>query len=243
MDGVLVRVGSEGTSVVVEVHGWGDGVEVRPSSRGGNAEFGVFDTEVGAVDAESRFVDEADMGVYGDGRGYGDVPEPEPSLMRADFGGTSGGMLPDLSRDEEPDLFSRVVGMTSGVRVLGEMGCLGGDAVNVREMWLLTLSSCPEASRIISAFSSSAGPEMQESMLSPKGCCRQLFPGALIDRSCSAGRPGIVGESIAISCTVVIGVGPNSGTLTFLLRTSVCSFTFPLADVPIITCAFSDISS
>lgn len=101
-------------------------------------------------------------------------------------------MLPDLSRDEEPDLFRRVVGMTSGVRVFGEIGCLGGEAANVRERWLLTLSSCPDASRIISAFSSSAGPEMQESMLSPKGCCRQLFPGALIDRSCSAGRPGIV---------------------------------------------------
>ena len=44
----------------------------------------------------------------------------------------------------------------------------------------------------ISTFSSNAGPDMQESMLSPNICCRQLFPGALIDRSCSGGRPGIV---------------------------------------------------
>jgi hypothetical protein len=48
-----------GTRVVVELDGFG---EERPS-RGGNAEFGVLDTDVGAVDAESRLVEEADIGV------------------------------------------------------------------------------------------------------------------------------------------------------------------------------------
>ncbi len=91
-----------------------------------------------------------------------------------------------------------------------------------------------------SAFSSNKGPDMQESMLSPKTCCRQLFPGALIDRSCRGGRPGIVAgrkilissmsqmvkkrysrESMAISCTVVIG--PSSEMLAFLRRTMGCS--------------------
>jgi hypothetical protein len=38
---------------------------------------------------------------------------------------------------------------------------------------------------------------MQDNMLSPKTCCRQLFPGALIDRSCKGGRPGIVAMKIS----------------------------------------------
>lgn len=89
---------------------------------------------------------------------------------------------------------------------------------------------------------------MQESMLSPNTCCRQLFPGALMDRSCSGGRPGIVAtrsnqfhktyqnpstsnlysrESMATSWTVVIGLGPRSaGILGFRLRFTVCSFGF-----------------
>ena len=47
----------------------------------------------------------------------------------------------------------------------------------------------------ISAFSSNAGPDMHDSILSPNTCDRQLFPGALIDRSCNGGRPGIVAVS------------------------------------------------
>jgi hypothetical protein len=84
--------------------------------------------------AERRAVEDADMGVYGEALGYGE--EPEPSLMRADFGGTSGGMLPDLRREDEFLLFSLCedeVGMTSGASVLGEIGCFGGVGVNVRE--------------------------------------------------------------------------------------------------------------
>ncbi len=48
-----------GTRVAVELDGFG---EERPS-RGGNAEFGVLDTDVGAVDAERRLLEEADIGV------------------------------------------------------------------------------------------------------------------------------------------------------------------------------------
>ena len=106
-------------------------------------------------------------------------------------------------------------------------------------------SAACESNIAISAFSSNAGPDMHEIILSPNICCRQLFPGALIDRSWTGGRPGIVAgttsvyltlanikgcnsrESMAISCTVVIG--PNSGTLTFLRRTKVCSFGLGLA--------------
>lgn len=83
-------------------------------------------------------------------------------------------------------------------------------------------------------------------MLSPNTCWRQLLPGALIDRSCSGGRPGIVArisnqfhethqnpsmlklysrESMATSCTVVIG--PKSvGILGLRRRLTGCSFVF-----------------
>jgi hypothetical protein len=96
--------------------------------------------------------------------------------------------------------------MTRGARDFGEIGCFGeADLVlfdnEIEELWgcwlpWVILASAGalvlSVNRAVSAFSSSAGPDMQASMLSPKTCCRQLFPGALIDRSCSGGRPGIV---------------------------------------------------
>ncbi len=54
--GVVARAD---TRVGVELDGFGD---ERPS-RGGNAEFGVVAADVGAVDAERRDVEEADIGV------------------------------------------------------------------------------------------------------------------------------------------------------------------------------------
>ena len=43
--------------------------EERPSGiMTGNAELGVVEDDVGAVDADRRFVLDADMGVYGDAR-------------------------------------------------------------------------------------------------------------------------------------------------------------------------------
>lgn len=81
--------------------------------------------------------------------------------------------------------------MTSGASDLGDKGCLGGGGVNVRDKCTPALISCPELSRIIWGFSSSTGPVMQDVL-----CCRQSLPGKLIDRSCKAGRPGIV----AMSC-------------------------------------------
>ena len=43
-----------------------------------------------------------------------------------------------------------------------------------------------------SAFSSKDGPAINDSILSPNTCCLQLVPGALVDRSCIGGRPGMV---------------------------------------------------
>jgi hypothetical protein len=51
----------------------------------------VLESEVGAV-RPGREVVEADIGVKGDDLEYG-----EPSFIRADFGGTSGGVESDLS--------------------------------------------------------------------------------------------------------------------------------------------------
>jgi hypothetical protein len=94
--------------------------------------------------------------------------------------------------------------MTSGANDLGDRGCCFGDPD--RELfavwgfddgvvdvfaWACELAL---SSIAISAFSSNAGPDMHDSMLSPNTCCRQLFPGALIDRSCRGGRPGIVAD-------------------------------------------------
>lgn len=73
-----------GFGEVPALHGFGD---ERPSG----AELGVLEIDVGAVGAETEVLD-ADIGVNGEALGCG-----EPSFIRADFGGTSGGVLPDLS--------------------------------------------------------------------------------------------------------------------------------------------------
>lgn len=91
--GIGTGVVDLGTTLAPELHGAG---EDRPS-RVGRAEIGVFDMDVGAVDVERRLVEDADIGVYGDGRGYGDLS----SLVRPDFGGTSGGPLPDLNLEDD----------------------------------------------------------------------------------------------------------------------------------------------
>jgi hypothetical protein len=93
--------------------------------------------------------------------------------------------------------------MTSGANDLGDRGSCFGDAD--RELFAVWgfdgvvdvfawPCELPLSSIAISAFSSNAGPDMHDSMLSPNTCCRQLFPGALIDRSCRGGRPGIVAD-------------------------------------------------
>lgn len=103
--------------------------------------------------------------------------------------------------------------MTRGASDFGERGCFGEADLGLldeeaEELWefccWLACGIFASAGAIalsvdiaISAFSSSAGPDMQDSMLSPKTCCRQLFPGALIDRSCKGGRPGIVAMKIS----------------------------------------------
>lgn len=94
----------------------------------------MVETEVGAVEADSKLLDEPDMGVYGEARGCGEL-----SFIHADFGGTSGGVSqlasPERERIREVDdcrvsLCCEPVdcGMTSGVRDLGERGCCFGEA-------------------------------------------------------------------------------------------------------------------
>jgi hypothetical protein len=105
------------------LHGFGDD---RPSG----AELGVLETEVGAV--ETRELVEADIGVKGD-----DLEDGEPSIIRADFGGTSGGVEPDLSLVVEFCRISfsgegaEVAGMTRGARIFGDKGCLGDPCLGV----------------------------------------------------------------------------------------------------------------
>lgn len=175
--------------------------------RGGSiAEIGVVPTDeasvetVRVVDAEPGVSDEPDKGVYGVPRPLGEMR----SFIRADLGGTSGGVLSDLVRlfegrrerycGREDD----VVGMTSGARDLGERGRRLGEVEFVLFNFILDELSCGSAplissKRSNSAFSSNAGPEIHDIILSPKAFWRQLLPpGALMDRSCSAGRPGIV---------------------------------------------------
>ena len=133
--------------------------------------------------------------MYGEALGRGD-----PSSILALFGGTSGGPEP-LSLPLDSWLaslgwFVDEVGITNGARALGESGCLGADPSALGVCWpssLVGLLSSIIAS--ISASSSNAGPDMHDSMLSPNTCCRQLLPGALIDRSCRGGLPGIVAIS------------------------------------------------
>lgn len=64
----------------------------------GLADSGVFEMDVGAVESASV---EAELGVYGEARGYGDW-----SSMRALLGGTSGGVDPALSRLKDNCLVS-----------------------------------------------------------------------------------------------------------------------------------------
>lgn len=173
------------------LHGLGDD---RPSG----AELGVLVTEVGAVEVGNEVL-EADMGVKGEALGYG-----EPSFILADFGGTSGGVEPDLNLVIEFCLINRggceaeVKGMTRGERILGDKGCFGDpDPCLGVVFWLDSSLAWPDmgmvvSDKAISAFSSNAGPDMHDSMLSPNTCWRQLLPGALIDRSWSGGLPGIV---------------------------------------------------
>lgn len=51
-----------------------------------------------------------------------------------------------------------------------------------------------------------------------------------MDLSCRGGRPGIVGESMGTSCTVVMG--PSSGTLTLRRRFRLCSLILSLSPLP-----------
>jgi hypothetical protein len=82
--------------VVVADQGLGDerpsGAESGKADRGVGVGVGV--TDRGAVDeVEERRLLVDEKGVKGEARGCG-----EPSVILADFGGTSGGVLPDLRR-------------------------------------------------------------------------------------------------------------------------------------------------
>ena len=95
---------------------------------------GVPETEVAAVDGRD-VADVAENGVYGDGLRYGEF-----SSILALFGGTSGGKVLDLSRLSDNWCVSlgtgvELDGMTSGAKIFGDSGCLGGDAI-LEVFWL-----------------------------------------------------------------------------------------------------------
>jgi hypothetical protein len=157
----------------VASHGFG---EERPSA----GVFGVFVTDVGAVDA---LVDEE--GVNGDLWKKGDC-----SINRADLGGTSGGGG-DLSAEGELFTWTLwgelpfLVGMTSGVRDFGESGCRSES--EVERVLEPDRTSCSVSLYVV-------GPSIHVVRLSPCVFCRHLVPGALVDLSCTGGRPGIVAK-------------------------------------------------
>jgi hypothetical protein len=96
-----------------------------------------------------------------------------------------------------------VEGMMRGARIFGDKGCIGDPCLGVA-FWLDSSLAIPVvlvSDIVISAFSSNAGPVIQD-MLSANICLRQLFPGALIDRSCNGGRPGMVAwGAVNMKCT------------------------------------------
>jgi hypothetical protein len=122
---------------------------------------------------------DAERGVYG-------VLILGESSVFADRSVGSTGVLPDLNRFSDSCRVSLgavvlCVGMTSGASCFGESGCLlitGGGDVMLLSVLLLIIGFI-------------SGTSSRTAIASPTWCL-QLLPGALIDRSCRGGRPGIV---------------------------------------------------
>jgi hypothetical protein len=115
-------------------------------------------------------------------------------LSFVDFGGTVGGR----SRDESSLVLDCClattlcgagpvqVGMTRGGRALGERGCFGEPDLRRANTASLQVFVCPF----------DVGPSRAPSNSVPETFRRGgLCPGALVDPSCSGGRPGIVAVS------------------------------------------------
>jgi hypothetical protein len=146
---------------------------------------GVRVAELGVIEKSSERVVVELRGVYGILGGRDELS----MSMRADFGGTSGG-VPALSRDFEPTatlsgLGDMFWGMTRE-RLFGENGRFGDSDRRRRA----SVASAPlkedEASMLMecSAFSSGTGPGIEAATGSPKTFLLQLwYPGALIDLS------------------------------------------------------------
>jgi hypothetical protein len=105
--------------------------------------------------------------------------------------------------------------MMSGIRDLGDPGRLVGAGTEpsgldlvLSPVWILVFDKVLDRG-IFSECSSNEGPVMHLTMFSPKGFCRQLLPGALIDLSCTGGRPGIVAVSFLISVTCTNRIEPR----------------------------------
>ena len=100
------------------LHGFGD---ERPPG----AELGASETKIGELKI-GRDVVEADIDVVEVDRPYGDPP-----IIRADFGGTSGGVEPDLNlvnellRTGSCACGTEAEGIKRGARILGDRGCFG----------------------------------------------------------------------------------------------------------------------
>jgi hypothetical protein len=129
----------------------------------------------------------ADLGVRAAERGVKGVRILGESSVLAERRAGSTGVLPDRRRFSDicrESLGTAVLGggITSGVRLLGERGCCRGCSVSHR-LGLEVLSS---------ARSSGAWSLEMAKYSARWWCFQECAPGALMERSCSGGRPGMV---------------------------------------------------
>ena len=147
------------------------------------------DTGVGRVDVVMVDV-AADFGVRAAESGVNGVRILGESSVLAERIAGSTGVLPDRRRLRD---ICRVslgtgafgAGITSGVKLFGERGCLESFCGRWGSTWREAL---------ISALSSGAWSRDRAMNSARWLCFHELTPGALMERSCSGGRPGIVAE-------------------------------------------------
>lgn len=148
------------------------------------------DTGVGRVEVVMLVV--ADIGVVAEvevGAGVNGVRILGESSVRADLMAGSGCVSFDLRRLSDSCRANRgsgplCVGIVNGARSFGESGCFNGEGI-----YFCVPSEGIVASKFSSIFSLTHETDS-------KMCrWRQELTGELMDRSCSAGRPGIVAAS------------------------------------------------
>jgi len=128
----------------------------------------------------------ADLGVRAAESGVKGVRILGESSVLAERIAGSTGVLPDRKRLSDIWRLSRGMaalgaGITKGVRLLGESGCRSSGAAH-ESFWFTPLSSAL-----------SSGESLDRIVWSARcWCFHELTPGALMERSCRGGRPGIV---------------------------------------------------